>query len=85
MASGLLASPAKTADLLLVVQAAVKLLLPVEAAALQGFSAGGAAHAPLVPQAVVQAQQEPLRDDASAAFAHRARPGGSPCNDPEGG
>lgn len=57
--------------LLLVVVLAVKLLVPVEAGGLQGFFAGGALHALLMPEAVVEPQQKPVRDDPLTAFTDR--------------
>lgn len=46
--------------LLLVVVLAVELLVPVEAGGLQGLFAGGALHALLMPEAVVEPQQKPV-------------------------
>lgn len=57
--------------LLLVVIFAVELLVPVEAGGLQGLFAGGALHALLVPEAVVEPQQKPVRDDPLTALADR--------------
>lgn len=57
--------------LLLVVILAVELLVPVEARGLQGLFAGGALHALLVPEAVVEPQQKPVRDDPLTALADR--------------
>lgn len=57
--------------LLLVVVLAVKLLVPVEAGGLQGFFAGGTLHALFMPEAVVEPQQKPVRDDPLTAFADR--------------
>lgn len=69
--------------LLLVVQFAVELLVTIEAGGLQGLLAGRALDALLVPQAVVQAQQEPVRNDSLAPFTHGLRGRGSACgNDP---
>lgn len=69
--------------LLLVVQFAVELLVTIEAGGLQGLLAGRALDTLLVPQAVVQAQQEPVRNDSLAPFTHRLRGRGSACgNDP---
>lgn len=57
--------------LLLVVILAIELLVPVEARGLQGLFAGGALHALLVPEAVVEPQQKPVRDDPLTALADR--------------
>lgn len=57
--------------LLLVVVLAIELSVPVEAGGLQGLFAGGALHALLVPEAVVEPQQKPVRDDPLAALADR--------------
>lgn len=57
--------------LLLVVILAVELLVPVEAGGLQGLFAGGALHALLMPEAVVEPQQKPVRDDPLTALADR--------------
>lgn len=57
--------------LLLVVVLAVKLLVPVEAGGLQGLFAGGALHTLFMPEAVVESQQKPVRDDPLTAFADR--------------
>lgn len=57
--------------LLLIVQLAVELLVAVEAGGLQGLLAGRTLDALLVPQAVVEAQQEPVRNNALAPFTHR--------------
>lgn len=57
--------------LLLVVVLAVQLLVPVEAGGLQGFFAGGALHALLMPEAIVEPQQKPVRDDPLTAFTDR--------------
>lgn len=59
--------------LLLVVILAIELLVPVEARGLQGLFAGGALHALLVPKAVVEPQQKPVRDDPLTALADRLR------------
>lgn len=71
--------------LLLVVQLAVELLVAVEAGGLQGLLAGRALDALLMPQAVVQAQQEPVRNDSLAPFAHRLGGRGSACGEGPGG
>ena len=55
--------------LLLVVKLAVELLVPVEAGGLQGLFAGGALHALLMPEAVVEPQQKPIGDDPLTALA----------------
>lgn len=57
--------------LLLVVILAVELLVPVEAGGLQGLFAGGTLHALLMPEAVVEPQQKPVRDDPLTALADR--------------
>lgn len=59
--------------LLLVVELAVELLVPVEAGGLQGLFAGGALHALLMPEAVVEPQQKPIGDDPLTALADRLR------------
>lgn len=71
--------------LLLVVQLAVELLVAVEAGGLQGLLAGRALDALLMPQAVVQAQQEPVRNNSLAPFAHRLGGRGSACGKGPGG
>lgn len=65
--------------LLLVVQFAVELLVAIEAGRLQGLLAGRTLDALLMPQAVVQAQQEPVRNDSLAPFTHRLGGRGSAC------
>lgn len=50
---------------------AVELLVPIEAGGLQGLFAGGTLHALLVPEAVVEPQQKPVRDDPLTALADR--------------
>lgn len=57
--------------LLFVVVLAVELLVAVEAGGLQGLFAGRALHALLVPEAVVEPQQKPVRDDPLTALADR--------------
>lgn len=68
-------------DLLLIVQLAVELLVPIEAGGLQGLLAGCTLDTLLMPQAVVEAQQEPIRNDSLAPFAHRLRGRGSACGE----
>lgn len=57
--------------LLLIVILAVELLVPVEAGGLQGLFAGGTLNALLMPEAVVEPQQKPVRDDPLTALADR--------------
>lgn len=64
---------------LLIVQLAVELLVSVEAGGVQGLLARRALHAALVPQAVVEAQEEAVGDDPLAPFAHGAGRRGSAC------
>lgn len=64
---------------LLVVQLAVELLVSVEAGGVQGLLARRALHAALVPQAVVEAQEEAVGDDPLAPLAHGAGRRGSAC------
>lgn len=59
--------------LLLIVILAVELLVPVEAGGLQGLFAGGTLHALLMPEAVVEPQQKPIRDDPLTALTDRLR------------
>ena len=59
--------------LLLIIILAVELLVPVEAGGLQRLFAGGTLHALLMPEAVVEPQQKPIRDDPLAALADRLR------------
>lgn len=66
--------------LLLVVVLAVELLVPVEAGGLQGLFAGGALHALLVPEAVVEPKQKPVRDDPLTALADRLGAHRSACS-----
>lgn len=66
--------------LLLVVVLAVNLLVAVEAGGLQGLLAGRTLHTLLMPEAVVETQQEAVGDDALAALTHRLGARGSSCN-----
>lgn len=59
--------------LLLIIILAVELLVPVEAGGLQRLFAGGTLHALLMPEAVVEPQQKPIRDDPLTALADRLR------------